>query len=72
MRHLKPLNVKKCEVIIMVNLVEFGRIFLSYGLLLLIIVAVCAVAVFIGITLAKKKNAKKAAAAEAENVKDNV
>lgn len=45
----------------MVNLVEFGRIFLSYGLLLLIIVAVCAVAVFIGITLAKKKNAKKEA-----------
>ena len=38
----------------MVNLVEFGRIFLSYGLLLLIIVAVCAVSVFIGITLAKK------------------
>lgn len=45
----------------MVNLVEFGRIFLSYGLLLLIIVAVCAVAVFIGVTLAKKKNAKKEA-----------
>ena len=43
----------------MSNLVEFGRMFLSYGVLLLIIVAVCAVACFIGITLAKKKNAKK-------------
>lgn len=41
------------------NLVEFGRMFLSYGVLLLIIVAVCAVACFIGITLAKKKNAKR-------------
>ena len=41
------------------NLVEFGRMFLSYGVLLLIIVAVCAGACFIGITLAKKKNSKK-------------
>ncbi|MGN0167478.1 MAG: hypothetical protein ACI4AB_05525 [Acetatifactor sp.] len=44
----------------MLNLVEFGRIFLSYGLLLLIIVAVAAVAITIGIHLAKKSNAKKA------------
>lgn len=40
----------------MVNLIEFGRMFLSYGVLLLIIVAVAVVAGFIGITLAKKKN----------------
>lgn len=46
------------------NLVEFGRVFLSYGLLLLIIVAVCAVAIAIGISLAKKNNAKKAAEEE--------
>lgn len=49
----------------MANLVEFGRMFLSYGLLLLIIAAVGAVAVFIGITWAKKANAKNAAPAEA-------
>ncbi len=55
----------------MVNLVEFGRIFLSYGLLLLIIVAVCAVAAFIGITLAKRKNAKKEAAMQEETGKQN-
>lgn len=55
----------------MVNLVEFGRIFLSYGLLLLIIVAVCAVAVFIGITLAKRKNAKKEASMQEETGKQN-
>lgn len=47
-------------VIYMNNLIEFGRMFLSYGLLLLIIVAVGAVAACIGITMAKKKNAKKA------------
>lgn len=45
------------------KLIEFGRMFLSYGLLMLIIVAVAAVAMFIGITMAKKKNAKNAALA---------
>ncbi len=50
------------------NLIEFGRMFLSYGLLMLIIVAVAAVAVFIGITMAKKKNAKNEALAAAEEV----
>lgn len=40
------------------NLVEFGRMFLSYGLLMLIIAAVGAAAAFIGITMAKKKNAE--------------
>ena len=53
----------------MVNLVEFGRIFLSYGLLMLIIVAVCAVAITIGIQLAKKSNAKKAAMAAKQEQK---
>ncbi len=48
----------------MANLVEFGRMFFSYGLLMLIIVAVGAVAVTIGINLAKKKNAKNEAASE--------
>lgn len=48
------------------KLIEFGRMFLSYGLLMLIIVAVAAVAMFIGITMAKKKNAKNAALAVSE------
>lgn len=39
-------------------LIEFGRMFFTYGLLLLIIVVVCAVAILIGVTLAKKKNGK--------------
>jgi len=43
------------------NLIEFGRMFLSYGVLMLIIVAVCAAAITIGIIMAKKNNAKKAA-----------
>lgn len=40
------------------NLIEFGRMFLSYGVLMLIIVAVCSVAVALGIFLAKRKNQK--------------
>ena len=48
------------------KLIEFGRMFLSYGLLMLIIVVVAAVAMFIGITMAKKKNAKNAALAVSE------
>lgn len=52
------------------KLVEFGRMFLSYGLLMLIIAAVCAVAVFIGITMAKKKNAKSATAAVSEEERE--
>lgn len=43
------------------NLVEFGRVFLSYGLLMLIIAALGAIAIAIGISLAKKSNVKKAA-----------
>lgn len=42
----------------MSNFVEFGRMFLSYGLLMLIIVAICAAGIFAGVTLAKKKNGK--------------
>lgn len=45
------------------KLIEFGRMFLSYGLLMLIIAVVAGVGVFIGITMAKKKNAKNEAAA---------
>ncbi|MCM1191098.1 MAG: hypothetical protein NC123_03295 [Butyrivibrio sp.] len=48
------------------KLIEFGRMFLSYGLLMLIIAAVCAVAIFIGITMAKKKNGKNEATAVSE------
>lgn len=40
------------------NLVEFGRMFFSYGVLLLIFVAASGVAMAIGITLAKRKEAK--------------
>ncbi len=48
------------------NLIEFGRMFLSYGLLMLIIAVVAGVALFIGITMAKKKNAKNEALAAVE------
>lgn len=48
------------------NLVEFGRMFLSYGVLILIIAAVGGAAITIGITMAKKKNAKAAAETPAE------
>lgn len=44
----------------------FFNTFLSYLILMLVIVAVAGVGVFLGITFAKKKNAKKAAA-ETEN-----
>lgn len=52
------------------KLIEFGRMFLSYGLLMLIIAAVAAVAVFIGITMAKKKNAKNEALAVSEEAQE--
>lgn len=51
------------------RLIEFGRMFLSYGVLFLIFVAVIAVGVFIGITLAKRKQ-KKNAAQTAETVEE--
>lgn len=41
------------------NLIEFGRMFLSYLFVLVIIVAVCAVAIVIGIRMRKAKNAKE-------------
>ena len=40
------------------NLVEFGRMFLSYGVLILIIAAVGGAAITIGITMAKKEERK--------------
>lgn len=52
------------------NLIEFGRVFLSYGLLLLIIVALSAAAVALGIFLAKRKNEKKAAEAALQETAD--
>lgn len=42
----------------MSNLIEFGRMFLSYGVLVLIVAAAGALGAFLGITLAKKKKAK--------------
>lgn len=50
----------------MEKLISFINAFLSYGVLMLIILAVGAVAITIGLTLAKRKNAKKAAQAVAE------
>lgn len=46
------------EVTDMSNVIEFGRMVLSYGLLMVIIVALMALGLFIGINMAKKKNAK--------------
>lgn len=45
----------------MSKLIEFGRMFLSYGVLLLLFVAVIALAVFIGTTLARRKKVRTAA-----------
>ena len=48
------------------KLINFLNAFLSYGVLMLIILAVGAVAITIGLTLAKRKNAKAAAQTAAE------
>ena len=40
------------------KLINFLNAFLSYGVLMVIILAVCAVAIAIGLTMAKRKNAK--------------
>lgn len=50
----------------MSNLIEFLRMFLSYGLVLLICVAIMGTAIFIGITVRKAKNSKE----NAENVNE--
>ena len=42
------------------QIVEFGRSLLSYGVVMLVAVALMGIAIAIGITLAKKNNAKKA------------
>lgn len=42
------------------QIVEFGRSLLSYGVVMLVAVALMGIAIAIGITLAKKKNTKKA------------
>lgn len=54
----------------MSNIVEFGRMFLSYGLLMLIIVGICAAAIAIGITMAKRKNAKNETASQGETAEN--
>lgn len=46
----------------MSNLIEFLRMFLSYGLVLLVCAAIMAAAIFIGITVRKAKNNKESAA----------
>lgn len=51
----------------MEKLISFINAFLSYGVLMVIILAVGAVAITIGLTLAKRKNAKAAAEAVAED-----
>lgn len=50
----------------MENLISFLNSFLSYLVLMVIIIIVAGIAVTIGLTLAKRKNAKKAAAQEPE------
>lgn len=50
----------------MANLIEFGRMFLSYGMVMLTIVLVGAAAITIGIRMAKKKNAENEAAGALE------
>ena len=42
------------------RVIEFGRSLFSYGVVLLIAVVLMGLAITIGITLAKKKNEKKA------------
>lgn len=43
----------------------FFNTFMSYVVLMLVIVMIAGVGIFLGITLAKKKNLKKAVSAEA-------
>lgn len=42
----------------MSNLIEFGRMVLSYGLLMIIIVVLIALGLFIGIRMAGRRSAK--------------
>ena len=50
----------------MEKLISFLNAFLSYGVLMVIILVVGAVAITIGLTMAKRKNAKAAAQAVTE------
>ena len=50
---------RKGTVQIMSNLIDFLNSFFSYLVLMGIIVVLCGIAVTIGITLAKRKNAKE-------------
>ncbi len=49
------------------NLIEFGRMFLSYLFVLVVIAAVAGLAIFIGIRMRKSKNAKEESANAAGN-----
>lgn len=54
------------------NLISFANVFLSYLVLMIIILVVGGIAIVIGLTLAKKKNAKAAVeAATVETVTEN-
>lgn len=54
------------------NLISFANVFLSYLVLMVIILVVGGIAITIGLTLAKKKNAKAAVeAATVETVTEN-
>lgn len=54
----------------MSNLINFVNTFLSYFVLLAIIVVVAGIALTIGITLAKRKNAKASANITADSAKE--
>ena len=54
----------------MTNLINFVNTFLSYFVLLAIIVVVAGIALTIGITLAKRKNAKASTTITADSSKE--
>ena len=54
----------------MTNLINFLNVFLSYVVLLVVIVAVAGVALTIGLTLAKRKNAKALTETKADGGED--
>ena len=54
----------------MANLINFVNTFLSYFVLLAIIVVVAGIALTIGITLAKRKNAKASANIATDSTKE--
>lgn len=55
----------------MSNLAEFLRMFLSYGLVLIVCAAIMVAAIFIGIKLRKSKNSKEEAVNAIESETEN-